>query len=75
MSEELFVETSGSIARAAGVLPETVRHYADAGLVEHVRLPNGQRLFKASSAESVKQICAERMARRRGSDHGRGAAA
>ena len=52
------------IARAAGVLPETVRHYADLNLIEHTRLVGGQRMFRASAAQRVREIYTQRMANR-----------
>jgi hypothetical protein len=52
----------------------TVRDYADAGLIECMRLANGVRLFKASAAADVARIRAERLSRR-GGRHPRGPAA
>jgi DNA-binding transcriptional MerR regulator len=61
---EGFCETTGSVARAAGVLPETVRAYCDAELVEFIRLANGVRMFKPSAIDRVRAVHAAR--RRRG---------
>ena len=63
---EEFTETTGSLARAAGVLPETVRMYGDLGLIECRRLANGMRMFKSGAAEEIKKIRAQRLARRGG---------
>jgi DNA-binding transcriptional MerR regulator len=63
---ELFDQTTGSLARLANVLPETVRAYADLELIECLRLENGVRMFKSSAAARVKEIRAERMAHRGG---------
>jgi len=66
MSKEAteFTETTTAIARPAQVLPETVRLYANLNLIEHIRLANGTRLFKPSAVQRVREIYAERMARR-----------
>jgi DNA-binding transcriptional MerR regulator len=61
-----FTETTGSLARLAGVLPETVRAYGDLGLIECQRTANGVRMFRANAAEQVKKIVKERLARRGG---------
>lgn len=62
-----YTETTGSTARKAGVLPETVRTYADLGLLDCLRVANGMRMFRADAADRVREIHAERMARRGGS--------
>jgi DNA-binding transcriptional MerR regulator len=64
MTDELHTETTTTIARSACVLAETVRDYENLGLLECVRLPSGVRLFKPSAAQRVREIFAERMARR-----------
>ena len=64
MSDD-YTETTGSLARKAGVLPETVRAYADKGLIECTRLENGVRMFRGSAAEQVRAIIAGRAPRRR----------
>ena len=61
-----FSETSGSLARKCGVLPETIRAYGDAGLIDCKRLESGVRMFRASAAAQVQKILAERLARRGG---------
>ncbi len=46
-----------SISRAAhllGVHPQTLRAWADKGLVPHVRLPSGQRRFDQRQLEQVR---------------------
>ena len=62
-----FTETTGTLARKAGVLPETVRAYGDMGLIECQRAANGVRMFRPSAAKQVKEILAKRLARRGGS--------
>lgn len=66
MSAEGYTETSGAVARRAGVSPPTVRLYADAGRLEYVTASNGTRLFRPDAAEEVKKILAERLANRGG---------
>jgi DNA-binding transcriptional MerR regulator len=61
-----FTETTGSLARKAGVLPETIRAYGDLGLIECQRAANGVRMFRANAAKQVKKIVKERLARRGG---------
>jgi DNA-binding transcriptional MerR regulator len=61
-----FTETTGSLARKAGVLPETIRLYADRHLIECERLANGVRMFRPSAALQVQRILAERLGRRGG---------
>jgi hypothetical protein len=63
---EGFVETTGSIARKAEVLPETVRLYADSGLLECRRLANRVRMFKPSAVARVRELYDERMAHKGG---------
>jgi hypothetical protein len=63
----LYIKTAREIAAAAGRLgTETVRNYADEGLVDCVRLANGTRLFRADAAQRVLEIYAQRMSRWRG---------
>ena len=64
MVDELFTETSGSLAQKCNCLPETVRHYANEAKIESLRLPNGVRLFKPSAAVRVRELHAEGLARR-----------
>lgn len=61
---ETYSETTSAIARAADVLPDTVRLYTDLGLLEYVRLQTGVRLLKPSAVQRVREIYAQRMARR-----------
>lgn len=61
---ETYSETTSAIARAADVLPETVRLYSDMGFLEHIRLKSGTRLLKPSAAERVREIYAQRMGNR-----------
>jgi len=60
MSEIEYRETTGSVARAAGCLPETVRKFADSGLLDSRRLADGTRVFRADAAARVRAIMAER---------------
>jgi len=69
-----FTETTGSLARKAGVLPETIRLYGDTGLIDCRRSATGVRMFRPSAADQVKRILAERLARRGGSQAGPAAA-
>jgi hypothetical protein len=65
--DEVFTETTNTIAAAVPCNPATVRGYADWGWIEHRRLANGVRLFKRSAIERVRKLRAERLARRGGS--------
>jgi hypothetical protein len=67
VTNERYLETTSSLARRAGVLPETVRLYGKLGLIESVRLPNGALLYPESAADQVMRVYRERMARRGGS--------
>lgn len=64
--DDAFTETTGSLSRKAGVLPETIRAYGDMQLIECQRLANGRRMFRSSAVAQVKKILAERLARRGG---------
>jgi DNA-binding transcriptional MerR regulator len=66
ITAEQFTYTTGTLSREAGIAAETIRHYADEGWVECLKLPNGLRLFKRSAVASVQQLCRERLARRGG---------
>lgn len=59
-----FSETSGTLARAAGVTVQTIVAYANAGLLEHYKISNGTRLFRSGQADKVRQIYAARIANR-----------
>lgn len=61
---EHFSETTTSIARGAGVLEETVRHYGDLRLIEFIKAANGMRLYRPSAAGHVREIYMQRMAKR-----------
>ena len=65
-----YTSTSTQLASEAGALPSTVVAYADAGLLDHIRLPNGVRLFRDGQAERVREIRARNIASRgrRGAD-------
>jgi DNA-binding transcriptional MerR regulator len=57
-----FDQTTGSIARLAGHSPQLVRLYEKLGLIQCIRSADGRRLFPASAAERVREICAKRRA-------------
>lgn len=59
-----FTDTTGSLARQAGVTVPTVRLYADLKMLDYVTASNGTRLFREGQADRVRQIYGERMARR-----------
>ena len=59
-----FTETTGSLARLAGVSAPTVRLYADQGLIEYVMAANRTRLYRRDSVDKVKSLLVERLANR-----------
>jgi DNA-binding transcriptional MerR regulator len=61
--QQEFSETTGSVARAVGCLPQTVRAYSDKGLVEFRRLADGTRVYRPAAVARVREILAEGMAR------------
>jgi DNA-binding transcriptional MerR regulator len=63
---EQYSETSGTLARLSRVSIDTIRDYADGSLIDCIRLPTGQRLFKRSTAARVREIYRKRMANRGG---------
>lgn len=64
VTEDTFDETTGALARAAGVTVPTVQKYADMELLDYRRASNGTRLFRRGQSEKVRQILAERLANR-----------
>jgi excisionase family DNA binding protein len=52
MSTEVLLSTAGAAA-IMQVSDETVRRWADAGLIRHIRLPSGQLRFRRSDLEQV----------------------
>jgi hypothetical protein len=68
MSDDPFCLTTSAVAAALEPPGDagTVRGYADGGLVECLRLPSGQRLFKRSAPALVQKLRAERLAHRGG---------
>lgn len=68
MHSEQFTETTSAVAGAVNppCNEGTVRVYADAGLIECIRLANGVRLFTRSAAAEVARIRSEHLARRGG---------
>jgi DNA-binding transcriptional MerR regulator len=63
-TEDVFDETTGTLARAAAVTVPTVQKYADMGLLEYKRASNGIRLFRRGQSARVQQILAQRMGER-----------
>jgi DNA-binding transcriptional MerR regulator len=59
---EVFDQTIGDIARAAGVDAGTVRDYADLDLIQCKRLSNGTRVFCASASAQVREVLSKRLA-------------
>lgn len=59
-----FPETTGSVSREAGCLPDTVRRLCDQGLLEYRRLRDGTRVFRPDAAGRVRQLMAKRRASR-----------
>jgi DNA-binding transcriptional MerR regulator len=53
--------TVGGLARAASVSEETVRTYADQGLIPHTRDSSGRRIFRASAVDAVRACYARRL--------------
>lgn len=62
---ENFTETVTSVSKEEGTPSvATVRMYCDLGLVPHIRDANGRRLLRSDAREIVRQVYAERLARR-----------
>ena len=61
---EPFDHTASEIAREVPVIPETVRGYADRGLLECRRLGNGTRLFQRSAIEKARELRNQRLGNR-----------
>lgn len=57
---EHYTETSGSIARRAGINQATVRLYVHLGLIECKRTPDGRLLFRPSDSEAIRHLCESR---------------
>ncbi len=55
-----YGETTGSVAREAECNQDTVRRYANAGLIDAKRLPDGTRVFRADAAETLRNLLAKR---------------
>jgi DNA-binding transcriptional MerR regulator len=67
VSEEIDVpQTTGAVAREAGVSPPTVRLYCDLGLIDFTVDSRGNRLCVPGTAAKVREIYSERMNRRGG---------
>jgi DNA-binding transcriptional MerR regulator len=59
-----FTETSGAIARAAGVSVPTIRTYSELGLLNYIIASNGTRLYRRDAADAARKILAKRLANR-----------
>lgn len=55
MAESDKLLTISEAARRIGVHPNTLRGWADKGLVKHVKLPSGYRRFLASDIEQLRE--------------------
>ena len=64
MAEIDFEMTATEVARGAGTAAETVRLYADLGLIPVRRLGNGVRLFRKNAVDEVRTIRDRRLANR-----------
>jgi len=60
----LFTETTRAISVLADCTQQYVGELARAGLVDHVVASDGTRLFQRQSADVVRQIKAQRLAKR-----------
>ena len=65
-NREDFMLTVNEVARAVPCDPDTVRNYANLGLIACRRLDNGVRLFQPSAAPAVTKLRAEALLRRGG---------
>lgn len=59
-----YTHTTTSLARAAEVAPDTVRRYANLGMLDYRLASDGTRLFAFQAVEAVRRICAARLANR-----------
>ncbi len=55
MGETERLLTVSEAARRIGVHPNTLRTWADKGIVRHVKLPSGYRRFPVAEVERVRQ--------------------
>lgn len=62
--DKQFQHTVTEVARGAELTAETIRLYADTGLIESTRLANGTRLFRADAVEKARALAVSRMANR-----------
>jgi len=53
MNERLL--TISQAAKVLGVHPNTLRSWADKGLIAHVKLPSGYRRFRRADVERVRE--------------------
>ncbi len=61
---KVFDQSIGDVARDGGVSLPTIRTYCALGLLEHIRLSTGVRLFDRDAAARVREIAAQRIANR-----------
>jgi DNA-binding transcriptional MerR regulator len=61
-----YTDTSGTLARAAGVTIPTINLYSELRLLDFIVASNGIKLFKPGQGERVRQIKAQRMAAKPG---------
>jgi DNA-binding transcriptional MerR regulator len=59
-----YTDTISALAREAEVTTPTVGKYARLGLLDYVVASDGTRLFRQGQADRVREIYAERIARR-----------
>lgn len=60
----MYTDTISKLARDGDTTVPTVHLYATLGLLDFIVASNGTRLFRTGQAERVREILAERMARR-----------
>jgi hypothetical protein len=73
-ADDLYRLTVRGVAAGADCAEETVRLYADLGLIDCVRIAGGVRLFRLSASSEVRAIKVRRMEAQRAGTRGRRAA-
>jgi len=73
MTDEIYDQTSGTLARALEVSTVTVNRLADLGLVEFRRASDGTRLFKRGQEPALRKVLLKRLANRGRHDRKAGA--
>ena len=56
VEESEYCDTSGKLAREAGVTVPTIINYANASLLDYRRASDGTRLFRVGQAARVREI-------------------